>query len=262
MEGSSENVYLLASNLIETSGTDDFIPALLSLINSATLCESVFVLHFHKHCRPSILVSPESTLLTEKIMDEYLNGFYMIDPFYNAFKAGLPTGLHFIKEVAPDDFFESTYYTGHYCNRDYDEAAFVIELDNESQIQISLTIIETPATAATRERLHAISPLVISAYRKHWQSIENTQTASQQASAIIHEQISSVFKNFGYGVLTERETELAILIIRGYSLIAIAELLGIAHGTAKVHCKNLYSKLEINSKSELFSLFLDQISLT
>ncbi len=260
MEDSSKNAYLLASELIDTSGTDAFNPALLSLINSATPCESMFVIHFHKNSRPTILLAPDSTLLTSKIMDEYLNGFYMIDPFYNAFKTGLSTGLHFIREIAPDDFFESTYYTEHYCNRGYEEAAFIINLDHDSQIQISLTVIETPATTATRQRLQAISPLVISAYRKHWQNIESTQESSQDTSAIIHEQISNVFRNFGGGLLTERESEIAILIIRGYSLIAIAELLGIAHGTAKVHCKNLYSKLEINSKSELFSLFLDDIS--
>ena len=53
---------------------------------------------------------------------------------------------------------------------------------------------------------------------------------------------------------------MALLIIRGYSFKAIAELLDVAFGTVKVHCKNLYKKLDINSQSELFSLFIDAVN--
>ena len=48
--------------------------------------------------------------------------------------------------------------------------------------------------------------------------------------------------------LTEREREIAELIVRGISNREVAKQLGIAHGTANVHLNNIYRKLGINNR--------------
>lgn len=52
--------------------------------------------------------------------------------------------------------------------------------------------------------------------------------------------------------LTPREKEIAILLLQGYSIKQIAVDIGISFDTAKYHIKNLYKKLDISSRYELY----------
>ena len=53
-------------------------------------------------------------------------------------------------------------------------------------------------------------------------------------------------------VLTKRETEITQLLLEGYSSPQIADILAIRPSTVKVHIRNIYEKLAINSRPELF----------
>ncbi len=55
--------------------------------------------------------------------------------------------------------------------------------------------------------------------------------------------------------LSPREKEIAALLLHGQSAKQIAAELGIAVNTANFHIKNLYKKLGIGSRSELFARF-------
>lgn len=59
--------------------------------------------------------------------------------------------------------------------------------------------------------------------------------------------------------LSERESEVALLVAKGYTLSAVGETLCISLNTVRVHSRNLYKKLGIHKKSELLKL-LDQQS--
>nr|WP_255493832.1 helix-turn-helix transcriptional regulator [Pseudomaricurvus sp. HS19] len=65
-------------------------------------------------------------------------------------------------------------------------------------------------------------------------------------------------RSFGAELLTEREQDVAQLMLRGCKTTEIANLLGITESTIKVHRKHLYAKLQINSQAELFGLFMDE----
>jgi len=47
------------------------------------------------------------------------------------------------------------------------------------------------------------------------------------------------------------------MILRGHSVKSTAQELGISPETVRMHRKNLYMKLGINSQSELFARFID-----
>ena len=57
-----------------------------------------------------------------------------------------------------------------------------------------------------------------------------------------------------YDVLSEKERQLAALILQGHAESSIASTMGITLNTQKSYRKNLYNKLEIHSKRELFGL--------
>jgi DNA-binding NarL/FixJ family response regulator len=55
--------------------------------------------------------------------------------------------------------------------------------------------------------------------------------------------------------LTEREVEIANTILEGLSYKMIGDKFGISLDTVRAHVKNIYKKLSINSKSQLFNIF-------
>lgn len=57
--------------------------------------------------------------------------------------------------------------------------------------------------------------------------------------------------------LTDREIEVVELLLQGYTYKAVAEKLVISENTMKYHVKNIYQKLNINSKMELIKIFAE-----
>jgi DNA-binding CsgD family transcriptional regulator len=61
---------------------------------------------------------------------------------------------------------------------------------------------------------------------------------------------------FGTSRLSDREAEVARLILQGHSSKAIARILGNSPETVKFFRKRIHTKLGLASSAELFSLFL------
>ncbi|WP_417317378.1 helix-turn-helix transcriptional regulator [Emcibacter sp.] len=64
-----------------------------------------------------------------------------------------------------------------------------------------------------------------------------------------------------FGQLTEREREVCVRIIQGYTSEAIALDLDVAISTIHTYRKRAYAKLGISSQNELFSLILEQMPM-
>ena len=76
----------------------------------------------------------------------------------------------------------------------------------------------------------------------------------------VTQRVKEVLNGFGENILTDRERDIARLIISGYSSQAAADKLNISPGTERVHRAKVYAKLNLRSNSELFSLFLSQLT--
>jgi DNA-binding CsgD family transcriptional regulator len=72
--------------------------------------------------------------------------------------------------------------------------------------------------------------------------------------------IDHAFHAFGSSLLSPREKSVLELMLRGYSGLASAEKLGIAIETLRRHRKSIYRKLDVNSQTDLFSLFINCLS--
>ncbi len=57
-------------------------------------------------------------------------------------------------------------------------------------------------------------------------------------------------KNESHQVLSKRELEVLNLLARGFSFIEIGDILKITRSTVATYVKNIYQKLEVNSRSE------------
>ena len=105
--------------------------------------------------------------------------------------------------------------------------------------------------------LRAVWPVVQASCQTHW---KNTARDTVPAPSGLEENIELAFRTLGEGILTPREREVVEHTLRGHSADAVGKLLGISSGTVRIHRKNIYSKLRINSQGELFSVFLDSIT--
>jgi DNA-binding CsgD family transcriptional regulator len=61
---------------------------------------------------------------------------------------------------------------------------------------------------------------------------------------------------FATSVLSNRDSEIVRLILKGHSSKSMARVLGNSPETVKVHRKHIYAKIGITSQGELFSIFL------
>ena len=68
--------------------------------------------------------------------------------------------------------------------------------------------------------------------------------------------VVAAMTHFGTSRLSDREAEVARLILQGHSSKVIARMLGNSPETVKVFRKRIHSKLGLASSAELFSLFL------
>lgn len=91
----------------------------------------------------------------------------------------------------------------------------------------------------------------------------------------LREQITSIFSKLGVNSrgelfdqvdrfeklgLTAREKELAALLLTGEAQKNIAAKMGVSYSTVKFHSNNLYRKLNIQSRAELFQLFVPGVA--
>jgi DNA-binding CsgD family transcriptional regulator len=238
-----------------------------------TLAQQDFYAHFSRGCEflsgyESALVVLASTVhrpiylyddLPEEFASEskkaWFEDAYPLDPFYGLFIEKAPDGIYRLRDLAPDNFFESEYYRSYYAQTGLtDEIGLMIKLDDDHAILVSLgNRNSSPADAAQLADLQTVLPVLAGLCRRH------------QSAGVGHINLSApldrAFRNFGRDHLSKRECEVVQLILKGHSSKSIARLLGISIDTVKVHNKRFHAKLDVSTQAELFSLFLEAISL-
>lgn len=183
------------------------------------------------------------------IVDHYLAGAYVLDPFYDAVRASADERLLVMRDLAPDEFHQTEYYRRHYASTKIsDEVGFVFPLDHAVIGVLSLSRIGGALFRdANIDTMALAAPVVCALAARHWQA---TSIASRPVSG-------------GWSVpriedqrLTRRENEIVNLLLKGHSSLSTALQLSLSPNTIKVHRRKIYEKLNLSSQAELFLLFL------
>lgn len=191
-------------------------------------------------------------------VDEYLVGPYLLDPFFLASTGAVAPGLWRLSEIAPDRFYQGEYFRNYYAQTGLaEEIGYLVEVNDQLSIVVSLMRKDKRFSKNEVRLLQSIWPIVQTTCQKHW---EHTAQDATSATSGLEETIEHAFRTLGEGILTPREREVVEYTLRGHSADAVGKLLGISSGTVRIHRKNIYSKLRINSQGELFSMFLDSIT--
>ena len=185
----------------------------------------------------------------------YLNGLYVLDPFFQACREGYASGVYRLEEVAPDHFRQSEYFLNDFHDNVLeDEVQFILQLPGAGTLSLSLGM-QRRFSAEETGLLTTLAAWVLPLMQQHWQQSTQRVPAAQAMAS----QIRDALSHFGCGVLSDRELEVARLVLRGFSSKAMAERLNISPDTVKVHRRHLYAKLDISSQPELFSLFIQSL---
>jgi len=197
---------------------------------------------------------------------DYLEGPYLLDPFYQLYIDRMDPGLYRLREIAPDRFYHSEYFRSYYRRTGLaEEIGFLVSLPHDMMLVISLMRAGTSAPFSDRDmnKLRRMEPIVHASAARHWRNLGTLQSSETEAETTrppLNLQVASAFENFGEGVLTRREREVVRMVLRGHSSNSIGRHFQITTGTVKIHRKNIYAKLGISSQSELFSHFIFYLS--
>lgn len=248
-----------AANLIATIGEASlFDGQLTAFLRSHIAFDSLIALRYHYQYAPEVLFEELDPRDAEALYGRYFEGAYLLSPFYLRWLAAREAyGLYQLKEIAPDGFFDSVYYTDYYGRSGLiDEVGFVVPIDGLSAVLVSLGRTARLDVYSDDElrRLYDIEPIVRSSIQRHHSLI------SRPTDTQLRKRLTDALNLFGSSLLTQREQNVVQLMLRGHSSKSCARMLGISPTTERVHRRNIYAKLEISSQAELFSLFFDALA--
>lgn len=249
------------ARMTEAIGSAEWYDAALDLLGTVCGIDAGGAMLYHRHQRPRRIVhrfNPHERALPE---DAYLAGPYALDPHYQLFLQGCPSGVHWLRDIAPDDFFQSEFYRMFYSQiglSDSIELLWRIDADSALNIFVERSIRSAKFSASDLLAINAVVPIVFAAAAKHH---ELTAAAlRRETDNLTHRKVQSTIENFASSLLTQRERQVLFYTISGYSSALTAQRLKTTEGTIKIHRKNIHRKLDIGSQAELFSLFINCIA--
>ena len=85
-------------------GTTDWFDAVLNLLGVVCAVDSGGVMMYHRQQRPRRIVHRFNPLERALPEDAYVSGPYALCPNYQMFAQGCPSGIYWLRDIAPDDF--------------------------------------------------------------------------------------------------------------------------------------------------------------
>ena len=201
-------------------------------------------------------------------IENFVNGSYVLNPVYRAHLSGIKQGVYRFRDLAPDDYFSSGFTETHkvieapeeeiaYMTegwpRGYEELDLAVPIDDVTiEIDLYKKYEDGGFSEADIEKLSSHMSVIGALTRKFWQLRSDKLAPNPRDNSI-----NDIYDDFGASELSNREREVIQYVLRGHSSGSIALNLDVSVTTIKTHRKRAYSKLNISSQSELFSMFLN-----
>ncbi|WP_428035597.1 helix-turn-helix transcriptional regulator [Amphritea sp.] len=257
-----KELFDLSAQAVDSLGCDELPIVLSRICEYISAYDTMMVYAFVKDEVPQPLFNNFKIKEINNCWVPYFEGAYLLDPFYELSKQKVDDGFYHLRDIAPDDFFESEYFNSFFRpTRLRDETTLIVNLNENVQVHLSLGLRDNQASLTTNDlhRLDLIAGLLIALTRSHWPDIKPDQP---QGIGRVGAHLENAFSLFGSSCLSERECEIVRYILRGHSSKSIARLLDISPETVKVYRKRVHQKLDITSHGELFSIFLKCLKTT
>ncbi|WP_448953319.1 helix-turn-helix transcriptional regulator [Labrys neptuniae] len=239
----------LLAHTVEAIGSPRFPEALQAALGLIAPFEMMNAFRYTPDGRAHDLHNPTDIVDRRIIVDQYLAGAYVLDPFYDAVQGEIAAPLLVMQDLAPDHFRQSEYYRVHYASTTIkDEIGFVLDLGAGHVGVLSISRLDINPAFHRRqiEQFREVADLVCRIAERHWRTVRPPAASSDAPPSA----------GIAHPLLTPREREIVALVLKGHSSLSIGAVLSLSPETIKVHRRHIYAKLKISSQGELFRLFL------
>lgn len=249
------------ADLVSSIRTIDFSQRLATFLKTELRCDQLLLLGCRADKHPIYLYDCIDTK-REFLFHHYLMDSYLQDPFYLRAQQATNDGLWRLQDLFDSAKARKSYQqlftekTGM-----HDEFCLSFKLEPNRWIVLFIGYREPNQSRyqASYKKLVQQQALLSALVRQHWgQDSFVVSSASSEKTGLQH-QLSQAFSCFGQQLLTDKEQQIACLLLQGFDSLDIAKQLSITAGTVKNHRKKIYAKLQIGSLSELFQLFLTHL---
>lgn len=247
---------------ITALGSADFPAALYAWLGRSFEIDNITTLAFFQTRPPEILFNrariPD---VHDRLETDYISGAYLLDPFHELHVSRVPEGLYRLRDFAPDQFQRNEYFASYYRRTTLiDEIAYVAYPAEGVSVHVCLgrdASSDRPFSVRDMEAAHRLSAIACGLVKKQWGGL--TSSGDYTDDGLVTQLRDRLASRHGIA-LSQRQSEVALLVLRGHSSVSIGWRLGISAQTVKVFRKQLYRKCSISSQAELFSLIMPLLS--
>ena len=223
--------------------------------------QHINILEFKKGLQPRLLVTEGGGY--DHNLNEYLNGLYLLDPYYDLYENRGETGIFNLNLEDWDDYRSGEDYKRYWrMVKGNNEVAGLYEIADQHCIHVSF-MIESDESELVRDAVEFMELLesnFCTLFRLHFYMSDHAVTPDESDRRIIHAAVSTILAEFGKNILSERERDVVQLLLKGHSAKSIAKLLNITAGTVSVHRTNIYQKLGVAGQGDLFYKFVASLT--
>lgn len=251
-----------SARVVDALGSPEFPAVLTEAIRSVVPYEYTVVFAYHEDRQPLDLYDDFSTEKRRVMVDDYQEGPYLLDPFYLNSQAPVTPRLVRLRDLAPDRFYQAEYFRNYYVQTGLaEEIGFITDVGENVSVVISAMREEKAFSAREFRDIERLFPFVAACARRNWAGlIDSFADRPVPQGPRLSQLIEQAFQSVGRNMLTPRETEIVEYTLKGHSAEATGKALGISPGTVRIHRRNIYGKLHINSQGELFSGFISALA--
>lgn len=249
------------ADLVSSIRTIDFSQRLATFLKTELRCDQLLLLGCRADKHPIYLYDCIDTK-REFLFHHYLMDSYLQDPFYLRAQQASSDGLWRLQDLFDSAKARKSYQqlftekTGM-----HDEFCLSFKLEPNRWIVLFIGYREPNQSRyqASYKKLVQQQALLSALVRQHWGQDRFVVSSASSGKTGLQHQLSQAFSCFGQQLLTDKEQQIACLLLQGFDSLDIAQQLSITAGTVKNHRKKIYAKLQIGSLSELFQLFLTHL---
>ncbi len=253
------------ADLMDNNDSEHLPSLLVNAINRLVKIEAVMLVLERRDNLPLLIFDlgiPDKD--RSSYIDAYFSGAYLLDPLCLLSDDQITPGVYLLSEIAPDDFYQSDYFKVYYQKISLvDDVYFIVSPKDDVNFSFAVGRHDKNQkfTEHELELLRSINPVVQVVLNKYWRNIWEAKALTKNDNLPMRTKVEAAFNTFGASVLTDRERDVVHLLLKGHSSKSAARKLAISPDTVQMHRKNLYAKLDISSHSELFSLFIEALSM-
>lgn len=218
------------------------------------------VYEFRRGLQPKVLCyeGPDD----DNDLKQYLNGMYLLDPFFDLFENQNRTGIFHFSASSRDDLESSKSFERYWRQAGLNnEVSGLLEVSEDRCIHITFQFNtkDEDVVSSVISLLKATETILQAAFLVRFGDPSDSDARDDKHRHEIHTKVSETLRDFGKHTLTERERMLVQLMLKGHSAKTMARILGISPGTASIHRSNIYRKMAVTSSGELFGVFMAEL---